>query len=540
MQKRNFSCAGRRWVRCAALVAVACCAQQACAQATPQPAPGLLLIDAIRLSLRQNVNTLLQEQQVVTNEGSVLQQKGPFDPLANVTLTRARTATTLPGYQEDPIVAAGITNVFQEKTDVTSNTYSLSKMFLNGWTVTGGYGITSTIDNLNNLLYDIQNGGRETTGKLSFSVTAPLLKNAGVATVGAQLFAAQAQLEASKYSLVFTNAQTVLGATADYWSYLSARKNLDIAISAEENAKTLLDQVQKLIAADENPRSDIDLAVASRAERSANRIAAEQAVIDSRRILARQMGMPVEQMFRLPLPADDYPDFDVDKIDFARDTERLVLLALDKRADLEANRQLKLSASYLVAAARNNLKPELDLSAGGSYAGLAEGAHVDAYERAYYTNRYGPSFNVSLSFTWPIGNSQARGALISALAQESTAVITIRDLEATIASNVTTQVTGLRHSVQQLAESVESVRRYTTAVQNELTKRQAGTATLLDVVNMEDRLVSAQVAEIAARQAYAVAIAQLRYETGTLVRKDGNTFDVRIRDVLYPDFSASQ
>jgi outer membrane protein len=101
-------------------------------------------------------------------------------------------------------------------------------------------------------------------------------------------------------------------------------------------------------------------------------------------------------------------------------------------------------------------------------------------------------------------------------------------------------VTGLRHSVQQLAESVESVRRYTTAVQNELTKRQAGTATLLDVVNMEDRLVSAQVAEIAARQAYAVAIAQLRYETGTLVRKDGNTFDVRIRDVLYPDFSASQ
>jgi len=430
--------------------------------------------------------------------------------------------------------------MIDKKIDVTGNMYSLSKQFLNGWTVTGGYGITSTVDNLNNLLYDIQNGGRETTGKLSFSVTAPLLKNAGVDTVGAPLFAAQAQLEAARYNLVFTNAQTVLGATADYWSYLSARKNLDIAISAEENAKTLLDQVQKLIAADENPRSDIDLAVASRAERSANRIAAEQALIDTRRVLARQMGMPVDQMFKLPLPADDYPDFDVDKIDLTRDTERLVLLALDKRADLEANRQLKLAAGYLVTAARNNLKPELDLSAGGSYAGLAEGAHADAYERAYYTNRYGPSFNVSLSLTWPIGNSQARGALISALAQESTAVITIRDLEATIASNVTTQVAGLKHSVQQLAESVEAVRRYTTAVQNELTKRQAGTATLLDVVNMEDRLVSAQLAEILARQAYAVAIAQLRYETGTLVRKDGNTFDVRIRDVLYPDFLSSK
>jgi outer membrane protein len=539
MQNRNFSAACQRWRGGLALLALGCCAQLAFAQATPQQSPGLLLIDAIRLSLRQNVNTLLQEQQVVTNEGSVLQQKGPFDPQANVTLTRARTATTLPSYEEDPLMAAGITNVFQEKTDVTTNTYSLSKMFLNGWTVNGSYGITSTVDNFNNILYDIQNGGRETSGKISFGVTAPLLKNAGVATVGAPLFAAQAQLEAARYSLVFTNSQTVLGATVDYWAYLSARKNLDIAISAEQNAQTLVEQVQKLIAADENPASDIDLAVASRADRSASRVAAEQAVIDTRRVLARQMGMSVQQMFKLPLPADDYPDFDVDKIDFARDTERLVLLALEKRADLESNRQLKLAAGYLVTAARNNLKPELDLSVGGSYAGLAEGANIDAYERAYYTNRYGPSFNVSLSFTWPIGNSQARGALISALAQESTAVITIRDLEATIASNVTTEVAGLKHSVQQLAESVESVRRYTTALKNELTKRQAGTATLLDVVNMEDRLVAAQLSEISAHQAYAVAIAQLRYETGTLVRRDGDTFDVRIRDVLYPDFSSS-
>jgi outer membrane protein TolC len=295
--------------------------------------------------------------------------------------------------------------------------------------------------------------------------------------------------------------------------------------------------VKKLIAADENPRSDIDLAVASQSERTASRIAAEQALLDSRRVLARQMGMPVDQMFKLPLPGDDYPDFEVGKIDLPRDTERLVLLALEKRADLEANRQLKLSADYLVTAARNNLKPELDLTAGGSYAGLAEGAHADAYERAYYTNRYGPSFNVSLSFTWPIGNSQARGQLISALAQQSSSLITVRDLEYTIASNVTTEVAGLKHSVEQLAEAAEAVRRYTTAVQNELTKRQAGTATLLDVVNMEDRLVSAQINETTARQNYANAIAQLRYETGTLVRKDGDLFDVRIRDVLYPDFS---
>ena len=205
--------------------------------------------------------------------------------------------------------------------------------------------------------------------------------------------------------------KTVLATTVAYWSYVSAHKNEEIALAAEKNAETLLEQVRKLVAADEMPASEIDFAVASRSDRSASRIAAEQALVDARRVLSRQLGLTVEQMSRLPPAADDYPELTSVNLDATRDTDRLVKLALDKRADLEANRTLQRAAGYLVVAARNNLKPELDLSAGFSYAGLSEGSQFTSFEKSFYTNRYGPSFNVSLSLQWPVGNSQAQGQL---------------------------------------------------------------------------------------------------------------------------------
>jgi len=522
------------------LVAALVAPLAAWAQAAPPPGEGLHLLDAVRKALEQNANTLVQQQQVASFEGQVLQQKGIFDPLASASFTRSRIATPLPGYQEDALQAAGITNVFQDQTIANTNAYGITKLLPNGMTLGANYSITSTTDNITNIINNLQNGGRETSSKLSFTLTAPLLRNAGRDTVEAPLEAAKAQLRAARFSLLFTNSQTVLAATTAYWAYVSASKNLEIARAAEKNAETLLEQVRKLVAADEVPSSEIDFAVASEADRAASRIAAEQALLDSRRVLARQLGLTGEQMAALPPPADPYPDLATVNLDPSRDTEWMGKQALDNRADLEADRILHEAAGYLVTAARNNLKPELDLSAGFSYAGLTENSLVTAYERSFYTNSHGPSFNLQLSLQWPVGNNQARGALETQLAQEQTAAITVRDLESTIASNVRTQLRGLLHSVAKLTQGIESVRRYGISVQNELTKRRLGSATLLDVVNMQDRLVAAQVNETQLRQAYANAIAQLRFETGSLVRSSDGGYDFRARDVLYPEFSPAR
>src|SRR5437870_6126999 len=55
----------------------------------------LALADALRESLKLNPNILLQQQQVIANQGAELQAQGQFDPLVNATVTRNRDVRPL-------------------------------------------------------------------------------------------------------------------------------------------------------------------------------------------------------------------------------------------------------------------------------------------------------------------------------------------------------------------------------------------------------------------------------------------------------------
>ncbi|CAK0771906.1 hypothetical protein CCP3SC15_4430003 [Gammaproteobacteria bacterium] len=77
------------------------------------------------------------------------------------------------------------------------------------------------------------------------------------------------------------------------------------------------------------------------------------------------------------------------------------------------------------------------------------------------------------------------------------------------------------------------MRHYVTTLANEQIKRRAGATTLIDIINIEDRLTGAQQGEIQARQAYANAITQLLHESGRLIRKHGeNQFEVALEALL--------
>ena len=75
---------------------------------------------------------------------------------------------------------------------------------------------------------------------------------------------------------------------------------------------------------------------------------------------------------------------------------------------------------------------------------------------------------------------------------------------------------------------------------NEQTKRRLGTATLIDVINVEDRLSNALLAYVQLRQGYANAIARLRYEIGAIVRREGEGYVVRLEDFMDARFDEEQ
>ena len=495
--------------------------------------PGIALIDVLRGSLKQNPNTQLQQQQVIASQGAILQAQGQFDPQLSANITRQRDLRSLRGDEIVNLEAAGIQGVNRQTTDVTTWRAGVEQILLNGVAVGGNVAVTKTDDT------SAQQGQlpAQTLGRLNFTLRVPLMRNVGRDVVGAGVFAAEAENKAALYDLVQTNAQTVLNSTLAYWDYLARQRRLSIAINSEQRAGALNDEMNKLIRADQVPRAELELLLASRAEKTIARVQAEQAFVEARRTLARAIGLPADQAIAMPDPADEFPTYQGQALD--GDALPDILLrsaAVRARADLEANRQREAAARYRLVAARNGLKPQVDFNLNLGYGTLAEGRGPYDLERLLYQGRVGPSFGASLGIQLPYGNSAARGALMVQSAAYDASTIRIRELEASIGNNVAVQIEALRRAALQLAEGAEAVKRYATTLINERTKRRLGQSTLIDVINVQDRFDNAHAAQVQLQQGFAIAIAQLRFELGMLVRQEGESFDVRVEDLTSIEF----
>jgi outer membrane protein len=227
------------------------------------------------------------------------------------------------------------------------------------------------------------------------------------------------------------------------------------------------------------------------------------------------MGAEPEDVMALPAAADSFPHpapFDPDSAALAA----LVRSALAHRADLAAAGRRTRSAEAQVQGARSALKPRLDLALSAGYAGLVTGQGVGSFVQPLYRNVPGLSASVGLQYELPVANTAARGQAVQAGAALREQQVSERDLARRVASGVVVAAEGLRRSALSLAEADEEVRLYATTLENERRKSQLGASTLLDVLTAADGLTGAMLNVVSSRQSYAVSVATLRYETGTL------------------------
>jgi outer membrane protein TolC len=491
---------------------------------------GVTLRDALHEALRLSPNILLQRQQVLVNRGAELVALGQFDPVVTGFISRNRDPRPL---RQDEIAALNVFGAAGANTQVTNTTsYALGvqQPLRSGVTVGVNMDVSTLSDNVS------QSVGipPQTSGRLSFSLRAPLLRNAGHLATTANLSAAEAELAAAQYELVFANAQTVLDTTLAYWDYLAQLRRAAIARDAESRSLQLAEDTRKLIGADELPAAEIRIVSASHSERVATRVIAEQRVAEARRNLAVLMGLPPERLTVMELPADDFPAFDGQPIALDSQMAGLFDLAFRRRADLEAAKRREHAARRRVDAARSGLKPQVDLTVGAGYGTLVEKRVPFDVAQVLGTNRVGPSVFATLAAQIPVRNSAAEGVFLAQSAALDASLIRLKTLADTIGNNILTDVQALARSAQQLAQSIESTGHYRLSVANEQTKRRLGLVTLIDVITVEDRLTNALLAEVEARQTYANAIARLRFDLGTIVLERDSQFDVAIEDLFNP------
>lgn len=489
--------------------------------------PGLSLQAALSAALSGNANVLLSRTQVEVAESVAQQQRGPFDLTLNAQGGSTRDIRPL-GEAERLSFLLGGFDLRYQLTNTTIAQAGVTQLFMNGMQANLVATYTNNADNT----FPASGTPRQGIGAVTFQLRVPILRNAGDA-VGAPLRAAEIETSAARGELEFTVAQILLNSALSYWDYLGKTQRLAISRASERRGEGQLDEIRKLIAADELPQAEINLVQASLNDRRSARIAAEQALLESRRALGRSLGLNAQATMAIGELADAFPEYDGVSIDTVARKEELTLRAMDTRSDLIALRAHREAAQILLDAARKNERPQLDLVLGATQSGLSEGTALGAIGPAF-TQNFGPGYNVNLIFQMPLGNNTARGLYRQQAAQVDAQRIRINELGHSISNSIETSAYAVLRATEQLTEADAAVKAYAVSLENERTKRRLGLATLIDTLNIEDRYNNALLAAVQAHQAFASAIAQFRFETSTLLSREGDAYSARVGDLFTP------
>ena len=472
----------------------------------PGSAPeGLALVDVLRLVLENDPNIALAYARVASAEGSLLAAESDFDLLLSANFDA--------GHSEIPLSETTAT----ERDDFDLGA-GLNMQLRNSLSLSSGVDFSRT---------DPAGGATiSNTATVFFSLRQPLLRGRGQEVATASERSARRSLDAEALDLSHTLSTRLLLVTTRYWQLEASRRRLQILRDAEDISRRILSTTQRLIEADLTPAAERIQLEADLSSRTTDRLAAEQALFAARQNLGLEIGLDPGPIRDLPLPSTAFPRIDPDRLSEA-DLDAWIDFALHHRADLAATRERLESSQILLAAAEDGLEPRLDLTFRPSYTGLVDGSGAGDFISPLYENVPGISALVSLSYSLPIQNRGAEAAALQRRAARESSALQLTLLRRTISVNAAIAFEAVRRNAQQLEQIIHSAELFRKTLENEEKKLQAGSSTLIDVITQRNRLTGAQQQQVAIELALALAIADLRFQTGTLL--DATQYDPQTR-----------
>ena len=146
-------------------------------------------------------------------------------------------------------------------TEASAYSMALQKQFRSGLVITPEVRM--------NRRDDLLNGGTLNSARVGLSVEMPLLRDRGVQVNAAEERAARHSYEASRLDFQHGRADVMLQATLAYWNYLAAWQRRAAYRESEDRARTLMNETEVLIAAEERPAADLKQLEANLAAKTA-------------------------------------------------------------------------------------------------------------------------------------------------------------------------------------------------------------------------------------------------------------------------------
>ncbi len=356
---------------------------------------------------------------------------------------------------------------------------------------------------------------------LSLSVTQPLLKGRGRSITTANEKIAEIGIQNQQYNTTFISSNELYNMTLGYWQYLAADKSLEIYKVNEARVSKVLEITNELVKAEKKPLADLLQIQADLKGKERLTINAQQQLYIARQNLGRQIGLTTSESEQIGLPENDFPD--IDKIAGGLTLQEFLDVAYQNRSDLKAiNKSLEILDIYL-AVADNNTKPQLDLTGIINYGGSVAGNGVDRLFSAL-GQQEGRNYHVGvgLKFLFPVQNNLAEANQLRNQLEFNDREILLKNQVRNIELNVSIAYNNYLNSIEAVKKSNEALVYYEEVYKNEQFKFQNGLTTLLNLILFQERLTLSQLDVIQNQQQFAIAISNLRFETGTIFSEKQN------------------
>ncbi len=482
----------------------------------------LRLLEAVQQTIAKQPDILLNEWQVKVNEGLWQMQRGTFNTTVSASVSEVTTHTPLTRLSQASYGTS------ESVSRVTGYSVGINKEFRSGVELSPDITMSSTEDLATNT-------NTTNFATVTFGIKIPLLRERGRAANAASEMSAKILTESSRYDLNYTTSQSILSTVSEYWNTVAAMDNLEIAEKAESRARYMLEQTKILVDAGEHPASDINKLAANLHGKTSTRISRIQGLFEARQALGLAMGLQFDEIVATPLPFEpllDVDDADLNKLPIA---QALIDMGLERRADLIALKKEQESAKVLMTGARKNLKPQLDFDLDLGYIGFTEDVRRQRTLRQYTAplNQQvaGLNFSAMFSLELPVMNDLRRGTYVWRNAQREQAIISTNNLTRQIVSKIVVAMSDVIQSAAELKKAHESMLVYQTAVEKERLKLKLGESTIIDLIDVDDRLTIAMLKEVSARLSYANSLVQLRFETGTILSPDLKNISVSMKEL---------
>lgn len=363
------------------------------------------------------------------------------------------------------------------------------------------------------------------TGLLNLSITQPLLKGRGKSIITANEKATKIFIEVASENNEFFTSYEILKVGEAYWIYYAAFKSLEIYKSNEERVLSVLDMTEELVKADKKPASDLVQIKADLANQKKLTILAEQNFYNAKLNLGRVIGISDDEANLIGNPNDQFPIIEESGYNELADKEELIKIGLTNRKDLIASLKTTDALELFQKLAENYTKPQLDLTGFGFY-GTASQGNGKTFQFDSLSNEEGRYLGAGakLTFSFPLNNNNAKGNLAKNKIALSNQIIDNENLKRNISLNINSAYNNLEKSALALEQSRQAFLNYQEAFSNEQMKFKTGLTILLNVILFQERLTVSELDFIKAQQNYALAIINLRHETGTLINRNPNGF----------------